>query len=331
MPAYPTSLPDFQRLFATEEACQDYLFNLRWPEGFVCPECEETEFYWHRPRKLVKCAGCGQQVYVAAGSILHRSHTPLQTWFYATFLVTTMTPGISAVQLQHQLGIKTYETAFQILHKIRAAMINPDREPLEGEVEADETYVAGVQHEGKGGRNTEVRTLVLGVVEVRTSKRSGKRVAGRVRLRAAEKADGPCINAFFRDHVDRGAKVLTDGWPGYSGLRKLGYKHKAVVVGDDPARASQALPVIHREFGNLKTWLLGTHHGRVERQHLQAYLNEFCFRHNRRFWRFSAFQRVLQLGLGGKSPTYDELYAADEYGRNVHLSDAISAGRIRKR
>ena len=115
------------------------------------------------------------------------------------------------------------------------------------------------------------------------------------------------------------AIVHTDGWGGYGGLREMGYRHKAVVQGD-ATNAAWALPMIHREFGNPKVWLKGTHHGRVERQHLQAYLNEFVFRHNRRFWPFSAFQRVLSLGLEAPVQTYRQLYDADEYGRDVHLA-----------
>lgn len=319
----PQSLPDFTRMFPDEAACVAYLTALRWPDGNVCGgRCGDANYSRYEGGRVVYCKSCGKKVNVTASTILHRSHTPILTWFYAAFLATTLTPGISAVQLGHQLGIRE-ETAFQMLHKLRSAMVSADREPLKGIVEADETYVGGAQRGGTVGRSTEGRTLVLGVVEVRTG--GGERHAGRVRLRVAPRADAAEINAFFAANVARGARVRTDGWLGYAGLKKRGYDHDATTVGENPENAARLFPTIHREFANLKGWLSGTHHGRVERQHLQNYLNEFCFRHNRRFWRFSAFQRILQIGMTRKSPTYDDIYGADEYGRDVHMNGHMEA------
>ena len=310
----PQSLPEFQQTFATEEACQDYLFALRWPNGFKCP-CSSNRFYWHRSRRLVKCAGCNIQTYITAGTIMHRSHTPLTTWFYGAFFTTTLTPGISATQFQRQLGLSRYETAFQILHKIRAAMINPAREQLSGLVEVDETFVGGVRAGREtGGRSVVFKTAVVGAVEVH-GREEGGTYAGRLRLRVIPQTTGTELTQFITDVVERGSRVHTDGWGGYNDLRSMGYRHQAEVGSANRS----VLPLIHREFANLKTWLAGTHHHRVERQHLQTYLNEFTFRHNRRFWPFSAFERVLSLGISWAPQTYEELYNADEYGRNIHV------------
>ena len=243
---------------------------------------------------------------------MHGSHTPLLTWFYAAYLATTYTPGLSAVQFQRQLGLSRYETAFQILHKLRGAMVDPDRDQLRGVVEADETFVGGAAPGQKGGRSIETKTAVVGAVEVRRKRGEEGTYAGRLRLRAVGDTAGASLEPFIADHVARGTRVHTDGWGGYSGLLEMGYRHKPVVQAE--------LPIIHREFGNLKTWLKGTHHGRVERQHLQAYLNEFVFRHNRRFWPFSAFRRVLSLGLEAPVQAYRQLYDADEFGRDIHLA-----------
>ena len=321
---YPNTIIEFARMFATEEACANYLLRLRWPDGQPCASKCEGGFYFRRDFRVVHCRGCRKDISLTAGTIMHRSKQPVQLWFYGAFLVTTLTPGISALQFQKQMGLTNYETAFQMLHKLRAATVNPDRDPLHGAVEVDKTYVGGSKPGAKGGRSTEHKSLVIGAVEVEASKLApGGRRAKRVRLRVIPAASGAELTKFVRDHVVPGAVVYTDGWEGCSGLRKLGYDHKPTVEGA-PERVGKTLPVIHREFANLKTWLQGTHHGRVERQHLQAYLNEFAFRHNRRFWKFSAFQRVLQIGVKTKAPTYRDIYETDEYGRCVHAAGVKS-------
>jgi transposase-like protein len=322
----PEFLPDFMRLFSTESSCEDYLYDLRWPDGFVCPECESTkEPYWIDVQRKVECALCGKHVYLTADTIMHKTHTPLTQWFLASYLVTTHTPGISATQLQRQLGMSRYETAFQLLHKLRAAMVNPDREPLHGEIEVDETYVGGRAEGGRGGRSTDDnKTVVVGAVERRFDKK-GKRAgrpfyAGRLRMRAIPDATGDSLITFVQDHIEEASIILTDAWGGYRKLGARGYQHEPMIEGD-PRNAKRILPLIHLEFSNLKTWLQGTHHGRVESQHLQAYLNEFCFRHNRRFWPFTAFQTVLRLGMKQEPQEYDALYDAGELGKNLHLGE----------
>jgi transposase-like protein len=307
----PSSIREFQQMFPDESACVDYVFTLRWPDGFLCPSCGENAHYFYPARKAVVCKGCRKHVRLTAGTMMHRSKLPLSTWFYGAFLVSTLTPGISAVQFQRQLGISRYETAFQVLHKIRSAMVAPGREPLHGVIELDETLVGGVHKGGKRGRSTEKKTLVVGAVEVRPGKKRPI-VAGGVRLRAIPAASGAILDAFLKEHVGPGTIVHTDGHQGYQDLAKLGYEHRP--------ETKAKLPLIHREFANLKTWLRGTHHDRVERGHLQAYLNEFCFRHNRRFWPFSAFHRLLSIGMNARAPTYRELYGADEFGRTIHRS-----------
>ena len=305
----PTSIREFQHVFPDEDACLRYLFDLRWPKGFVCSSCGGAAHYSYPARRTVVCKACRTHVRLTAGTMMHRSKLPLSTWFYAAFLTSTLTPGISAVQFQRQLGIKRYETAFHVLHKIRSAMVAPDREPLHGVVEIDETLVGGVHHGGKRGRSTEKKTLVVGAVEVRPGKKRNL-VAGRVRLRAISDASAATLDAFAGEHVSAETVVLTADHQGYVDLKKMGYDHRPEVAAE--------LPFVHREFANLKTWLRGTHHDRIERQHLQAYLNEFSFRHNRRFWPFSAFHRVLAIGMSVAAPTYRQLYDADEFGRDVH-------------
>lgn len=315
-PAYPSSLPEFQRLFPTEDACVRYLLALRWPQGWSCVAgCGGTDFTPYDEGRSVFCRRCRKKEALTAGTIMERSKQPLLTWFYGAFLVSTLTPGISAVQLRDQLGIRRYETAFQMLHKLRAAMWNPGRELLQGDVEVDETLIGGRTRKGaQMGRGTAHKALVIGAVEVRVSKAGT--YAGRLRLRVIANADVPTLHRFVRENIATGARVRTDGWKPYR-LAALGYDHRAI-SDKEAGGPGRALPLIHREFANLKTWLGGTHQGRVERQHLQAYLNEFVFRHNRRFWKFSAFQRLLQLGLAARAPSYRDIYNAEGLGEGVH-------------
>ncbi len=319
----PESLIELQEMFPDEHTCENYLIALRWPDGFECPECGYPEAAYNEDRRMLQCPNCRTQTYLTAGSIMEKTHTPLKTWFYAAYIVTTLTPGISATQLQIQLGLSRYETAFQILHKLRSAMVNPDREPLHGEVEVDETFIGGQVTKEHKGRSPEGKMIVVGAVERRYDRKTARRgrhfYAGRLRMRVIPDTTARTLIGFVQDHVEEGSIVITDGLPSYKRLDEMGYEHEAIVEGS-PARGSAVLPVIHLEFSNLKALLIGTHHGRVEEQHLQSYLNEFCFRHNRRFWRFTAFQTILRYGMKTGPQTYEKLYSAEGTGEGVHLS-----------
>lgn len=306
----PTTLVEFSQMFPNERACWDYLFAVRWPEGFICPRCGEHGGYIIEGRRVVECsaAKCRYHCSLTAGTVLHRTKQSLLSWFWAVYLVTSMTPGISAQQLQRQAGIRAYETAFCMLHKIRSALVVPGRDRLQGEVELDECYVGG-KEEGRTGRGAEKKQIVIGGVElVRWQEPKSGRLrvrCGRIRLEVAPDESGRTLKKFAHSHIARGATVLTDGWRGYSFLPRTGYKH--VIV--DAEERDQNLPHFHRVVSNLKTWLMGTYHGGVQAKHLQAYLDEFTFRFNRRFMKGGAFDRALGLSMGTSAPTYEDLYA----------------------
>jgi transposase-like protein len=231
---------------------------------------------------------------------------PLTQWFWAAYLVTTHTPGLSARQLQRQLGIRRYETAWSMLQKLRRAMVCPDRELLHEKVEVDETYVGGPETGLRGGRELGHKVAVVGAVEVRGTG------TGRVRLQVIPDVSGPTLTRFVKANVDPGAIVITDGWRSYATLPEMGYQHRPKTQGD-PSRAAKILPRVHRVFGNLKTWLRGTHHG-VGHEHLQAYLDEFTFRFNRRRMPMAAFQTLLGLGTQRAPTTYKQLYGVESNG-----------------
>lgn len=245
------------------------------------------------------CGGASGAVAMTAGTVLPRTRRPLTQWFWAAYLVTTHTPGLSALQLQRQLGISRYETAWGMLQTLRQAMVRPDREPLHDQVEVDETYVGGPEVGLRGGRELRDKALVVGAVEVRGT------ASGRVRLQVVPDASGPSLTGFVKLNVEPGVIVVTDGWPGYAPLSGMGSRHRPRTQ-RQPARAERILPRVHRVFGNLKTWLRGTHHG-VGHHHLQAYLDAFTFRFNRRRTPMAAFQTLLGLGSQRPPTTYNQL------------------------
>jgi transposase-like protein len=303
-PDFPRSIVDFQERFPDNAACLDYLADSRWPEGFRCPACGGRRSWVLERRHLWECAECHQQTSITAGTVMHGTRTSLRLWFWAAYLVATHTPGISAVQLQRQLGISRYETAWLILQKLRRAMVAPEREPLSGEVEVDETLVGG-HHEGRrGGRQREGKALVGVIVEIRGQG------SGRLRLVALPDASRDTLTKLVEEFVVPGAIVHTDGWPGYGRLADAGYRHRPRPQRRDLPDAQKLLPRAHRAASNLKTWLQSTHRG-VSPEHLQAYLDEFVFRHNRRRTPMAAFQTLLGLGALHEPSTYREIVTHD--------------------
>ena len=327
---FPTTLPEFQHVFPDDAACAAYLESIRWPEGFVCYACGrqgEPYRFATRPAVVLRCRGCKSNTSLTAGTVMQSSHMPLSVWFWGAYLMTTQTPGQSALQFQRQLGLSRYETAFTILHKLRAGMVRPERDRIGGEhpVEVDECLVGG---ETRGeGRGVHHKVTVIGAVEVRARKDGEERAAkwkvahssgvpakklvyaGRLRLQMIPDRSAETLKAFVGGNVASGDAVLTDGWNGYNDLPEMGYDHRPLVLAGDPGKAEAHLPMIHLVFSNLKTSILGTHHGRIEPRHLQAYLNEYVFRFNRRFYPMTAFNSVLGLAARSLSPTYAQLYS----------------------
>jgi transposase-like protein len=299
-PGFPRSIVEFQRRFPDEADCRAYLFESRWPDGYRCRRCGCGEVGAEHRRHLWQCKRCGHQTSVTAGTVMHKTRTPLTLWFWAAYLVATHTPGISAVQLQRQLGISRYETAWLVLQKLRRAMVAPEREPLSGEVEVDETLVGGVREGRHVARRHGEKALVGVIIEVR---RPG---SGRLRLRVLPDASQDTLTRWVRTLVAAGAIVHTDGWPGYGKLVGSGYDHRPRPQRRDHADAQKLLPRAHRAASNLKTWLQGTHRG-VSPEHLQAYLDEFVFRHNRRRTPMAAFQTLLGLGALHQPTTYRQI------------------------
>lgn len=273
MEDYPQNQLEFNDRFATEEACRAYLFQMRWPNGFQCPSCGHGTS-WPTKRGHYRCAACDFYTSITSGTVFHQSRKPLRLWFQAMWAITSQKYGANALGLQRVLGLGSYHTAWEWLHKLRRAMVRPGREKLSGVVEVDETYIGG-EKAGKRGRGASGKALVMIAVEDK-----GELGFGRIRLGRVEDASSRSLMEFIEENVKPGSTVRTDGWAGYNKLKTKGYTHciekPSATVGDD------MLPLVHRIASLLKRWLAGTYQGAVREQHLEYYLDEYTFRFNRR-------------------------------------------------
>jgi transposase-like protein len=304
----PQDLPTFIARFGTDEACRDYLFRQRWPDGFRCRACGQGAAWALARRNIYECAACGQQHSLLKGTIFEQTKSGLAKWFLAIYLVTSSKGGISAMELKRQMGFGSYQTAWTWLHKIRRAMVRPGRAALTAQIEADETYVGGAEP-GKPGRGGG-KSVVAGAVESGRGKTRGRRL-GRLRLAALPDASRQSLEGFLGQNVARPAIVTTDGWAGYGGLGAAGYAHAPVNLSASWGDAALRLPAIHLVFSLAKRWLLGTHHGAVSQKHLPAYLEEFTFRFNRRTAKSIShrFARVIEHAVQLPPTTYRALLA----------------------
>lgn len=290
MEDYPRTQLEFNDRFSTEKACRDYLIQIRWPNGFVCPGCGHRDA-WSTKRDQYYCAKCNLQTSPTAGSIFHRTRKPLRLWFQAMWQITSQKYGANALGLQRVLDLGSYHTAWEWLHKLRCAMVRPNRERLSGLVEVDETYVGGVKS-GKRGRGAEGKALVL--IGVEDKDELGY---GRIRLRQMPDASAVSLRKFIEENIESGSTIRTDGWKAYAGVPSWGYKHLIEVQSAHVGEYS--LTLVHQIAGLLKRWLNGTYQGAVRASHLDYYLDEYTFRFNRRTSasRGKLFYRLVQQAM----------------------------------
>jgi hypothetical protein len=291
----PRTWSEFMDRFASEGACQRYLEGLRWPQGFVCSSCGGVGEPYRASRARLMCRHCRRQASVTAGTLFDKTRTPLRTWLTAAWYLTNQKQGVSALGLQRVLGISSYETAWALLHRLRRAMVRPDRTRLSGCVEVDETYLSITDRKrpvsAAGRKNNTTQTLVGVAVE-----RLDPKGFGRIRLRRLPGDSQEYVVPFIQDAVVPGARVHTDGSAAYRSLTERGYDHRPTVMLGAPHRAHKLLPGVHRVASLLQRWILGTHHGAVQPGHLDDYLDEFVFRFNRRTSRSRGllFHRLMQ-------------------------------------
>lgn len=296
---------EFEKMFTNEEQCLQYLFQVRFPEGYICPKCEHVD-YWNNSRGLIICQKCKYELSITAGTIFHNAKLPMTTIFRALWWVVAQKNGVSAVGLQRILGLGSYRTAWLWLHKFRRLMVVPGREKLSGVVEIDETYVGG-EKKGKRGRGAEGKAIVAIAVEVK------EKGTGRVRMEVIPDVKKKSLLAFILGNIEPGSKLITDDWRGYKGINLKGFGHRIEIMkvksGDEEILAN-----IHRLASLLKRWLIGTHQNYIGNENLQYYLDEYTFRYNRRTSKSRGllFYRLIELAVVHVPVHYNDIrYSSD--------------------
>ena len=310
---FPNTLIEFEERFATEEQCQNHLFYAKYPQGYHCPKCGHIG-YWMTARHLAHCKVCGHQDSIKTGTIFEGSKKPLRLWYRAIWLVAISKTGISAKNLQRQMGFSSYQTAWAWLKKIRSTLRSKNRTKLTGDVEVDETYIGGTQ-EGKRGRGSENKTLVcIGLEKLE------HRQIGRIRMDIIEDASAESLKKFIFNSIELKSKVHTDAYPSYSFLSTTGYKH--IPEKQTKENKDNLLGSIHLVVSLFKRFMLGTHQGRVSEKHMQLYLDEFVFRFNRRKSksRGKVFYRLIDECVGHQVIPYWKLIGRSNPG--IPLSQA---------
>lgn len=306
---YPRTYQEFRQWFPNDAACIDYLGQLRWPDGFVCPKCG-CDRSWRTAKRQWVCAQCAQRTSVTAGTIFHRSHTSISTWFAAAWFVTSQKNGVSAAGLQQALGFGSYETAWAWLHKLRRAMVRPERELLSGVVELDGIFLGG-RSAGKPGGASDKAAVMVAVERLPSGR------LGRVRFGIAERPHSGELVDFACATIAPGSTIHTDGAYTLRRLGTLGYTHSFVTTNNFLTQASnpdldEVLPGVHLVSSLLKRWLAGTLQYGVSHELLAYYLDEYTFRFNRRNSRARGmlFYRLLQQAVLTDPHPLAQLYSS---------------------
>lgn len=295
---YPKDFQEFFTQFKSDKDCWDYLFEIRWANGFVCPKCGVTSKYWITEHLLIHCSICGHQASITGGTIFHGTRKPLLLWFHVMWWVVAQKTGTSANNLMDFMGFGSYETAWSWLQKLRRAMVRPNRDFLSGIVEVDETYIGGREVGGeKRGRGAETKILVVVATEC-----IGKQI-GRVRFKCIAEASGEELSKFIEETIKEGSEIITDGWRGYNFLNNsTKFKHQVKVISGSGSEAHELLPHVHLVDSLVKRWINGTHQGSISPKYLSFYLDEFAFRFNRKLstYRGKLFYRLIQQAVDTK-------------------------------
>jgi len=264
------TMKDFDKEFPNNASCLEWIKNHRWPNGIPCRKCERlTKHHRVLKRSCYECDACGTQVYPTAGTIFHKSTTPLRIWFQAIYRMASTRCGISAKQIQRETGV-TYKTAWRMFHQIRS-ILGEDIERLDGEVEIDETYIGGRSH-GKRGRGAYGKSIVAGIAQ-----RKGKLTATKV-----PDVKARTLIPMIQRRVSRKALVHTDEMTSYNKLSHAGYNHRQVLHGAKMYVIGDAHTNTIDGFWSLvKRSINGAYHS-ISHQYLPLYLNEFVFRYNHR-------------------------------------------------
>ena len=280
----PISFFEFTKRFKDDEKCREHLFRIRWPEGFTCPCCQNDSYYYIRKRKTYQCTNCRHQTSVTAGTIMDKTHIPLEKWYWAAYLVSTDKRGKSATALSRELDIG-YKSAWYLLHRIRKAMSDREEETaLAGIVELDDSYFGAAESGGKRGRGSDKVKVVVGM----SLNDYGR--PRHIKMEPVRDVTSETLSGFAERHICSGSAISTDAFNAYNELGRIGYDHRPKVF--DTKSDSDHLKWLHTIVSNAKSFINGTYHG-LDEKHLNLYLSEFCFRFKRRSESNKLFNRLL--------------------------------------
>jgi hypothetical protein len=306
------SLLSFQKKLQTEDDCWDLLFKTRFPNGYECPKCGNPDYFFKKNRKKLQCKICNTEITLTAGTIFHKTRTPLLKWFWLIYRMAVSKTGVSIAEMQRELEISDYKTIWVMAHKIRKAMKDRDEQyKLDGLIEIDESFF-GKSGDIKRGRGSTGKKLVIIAVSTWINDKNEEQ-PGFARAIVVEDASAETIEKIL---IRMGAceedrnffidRIRTDGWQSYTAVaKKLKLDHHRLIL-KNPENAMKYLPWTHKFISNAKAVLSGSHHG-VEPQHLQSYLSEICFRFNRRWWQSELFHRLLKACVSTETVTRKEL------------------------
>ena len=304
----PETFPEFQEQFATEEECEAHLFKARWPEGFECPRCGHDDAIRLAHRRQHQCRGCKYQVSVTAGTAFENTKVPLRKWFWAIFLVARHKNGISALQLQKDLGFGGYRTAWLLLQKVRSSFGEKPDFLLRGEIEIDETFIGAKGKGDRPGKGPGHKSIVVGALQLGKAGKRGRRWRD-VRAAKIDDVKGTTLGKFVKGHVKPGSMLYVDGWRAYDALAHQGFDLTREISSKLDAktmRERNPMPHIHLFFANLKVWITGCFHG-VSGKYLHRYLDEFLYRLNRRHEPTVLFAWIQRRLINGKPRTLNEI------------------------
>jgi len=308
------NLLDFNSRFPDEASCRAYLREKREQEGISCEKCGCTEYHWYAKQFQWECTQCKTRISLRAGTLMEKSHIPLRVWFIIIHLMTSTKKAFSALEMQRQIGLKYYEPVWYAMQKIRCQMGKRDnRYQLQGDIEIDDAFYEVVDlpekdrlgnkkpkdEKLKPGRGSQRQMKVLVMVEskpntLQKNPNKKNRIMGFAKMIVMDDLNSVGINYEVNKAINPTSLVISDGYKGYAGLNEVVSKHNAMVV--PQTEAHKKLPWVHTVIANSKRLFLGVHHS-IGKDYLQSYLNEFCYKLNRRKFTDDLFDRMIVAGV----------------------------------
>ena len=304
------NLLNFINKFPDEESCMLKFKSIRESEGVICAKCGSKEHYWKNDKCQFECKKCKRRTTLRSGTVMHGSKLPFRYWFIAMHLLTSTKKSFSALELQRQLGHKRYEPIWKMLHKLREAMGKRDEKyTLSGQIELDEgffsTEILLDQKDKplKRGRGSQKKTKVLVMVESKDSddkktKRGKPRKVGHLKMQVIDNLESNTITPVVKDKVSKNSYINSDDSTSYNRLKEIVITHKPQVIPKE--KIGVALPWVHITISNAKRLFTDIYHD-IKPEYLQNYLNEFCYKFNRRYFGESLFDRLLVASVNHKN------------------------------